>query len=394
MDVAHLLLGGLGVAVGAVGGGLALRAAGALERARREASTLRDRLDARDAEARRETDAYRAIVESTPTAVVLFAESGRIALTNAAARDFLFHDSSVDGQNFLTMLAHAPEALRRAVLADGDELLTLESDGERETFHVSKHHFLLAGEPHALISVKPMGAAIAREENAGLKKAIRIIGHEIGNSMGPIASLLGSARVLATRPDPAVKLASVFDTVEERLRHLQSFLESYARFSRLPAPRLAAAAWGPTLDAVRAMWPRVRVAPAPQAPGHFDAAQIQQVVINLVKNAYEAGGREADVAVLVEQQREGGWRLSVLDRGAGMSDEVMRSALMPFFTTKPSGSGLGLALCREIVEQHGGRLRLARREGGGMSVSFWLPDRDRALPALSGSRVRLDLTRS
>jgi len=145
---------------------------------------------------------------------------------------------------------------------------------------------------------------------------------------------------------------------------------------------------------VRALWPRVRVGPAPEQPGYFDAAQIRQVVINLVKNACEAGGSEEDVAVAVERLSEGGWRLSVLDRGAGMSDEVMQSAFLPFFTTKPHGGGLGLALCREIVELHRGRLRLARREGGGLAVSFWLPDRETPLGALSGSRVRVDLTRS
>jgi hypothetical protein len=123
------------------------------------------------------------------------------------------------------------------------------------------------------------------------------------------------------------------------------------------------------------------------------AALIQQVLINLVKNAVEAGGPRTEVRVQVERPAEGGWRVTVLDRGPGMTDEVMRNALLPFFTTTPGGSGLGLALCREILEQHHGRLRLARRVEGGMAISFWLPDRERPLPALDpGSRIRLTLT--
>lgn len=390
----ELIVIALCAAAGVVGVVLAVRAGAVLVDARREADLLRERLAEQDGGPRRENAMLHAIVESTPTAVVLFAEAGRIVFTNAAARDLLFDGASVDGQNFLTMVAGAPEPLRRGLLAEGDELFSLENGEERETFHLSKRHFALGEEPHTLVSIKPVGVAIAREENAALKKVIRIIGHEVGNSMGPIVSLSSSARVLASRPDQSDKLVGVLETIGERARHLQSFLEGYARLARLPAPRPVPSPWGSLLDAVRAMWPRVQVGPAPDQPGYFDPAQIHQAVINLVKNACEAGGLEQDVAVTVDRRAEGGWRLSVLDRGAGMSDEVMQSALLPFFTTKPNGGGLGLALCREIVEQHRGRLRLARREGGGMAVSFWLPDRETPLRALTASRVRVDLTRS
>jgi hypothetical protein len=114
-----------------------------------------------------------------------------------------------------------------------------------------------------------------------------------------------------------------------------------------------------------------------------------------IKNAFEAGGPEGEVALEIDRPAEGGSRVMVLDRGGGMSDEALEGALRPFVTTKPSGSGLGLTLSREIVELHHGRLRLQRREGGGMMVSVWLPDREGALPtSLVASRVRLDLTRA
>jgi signal transduction histidine kinase len=151
-------------------------------------------------------------------------------------------------------------------------------------------------------------------------------------------------------------------------------------------------AWRPFLDQVRALWPELKIGAEPDRPGHLDPAQIQQVIINLVKNAYEAAGAGSEVGLMVEVPAEGGFKVTVLDRGPGMSDEALQNALFPFYTTKPTGSGLGLALCREIVDQHQGRLTLARRDGGGMVVSFWLPDAGGA--AAAASRARLTLTRA
>lgn len=100
---------------------------------------------------------------------------------------------------------------------------------------------------------------------------------------------------------------------------------------------------------------------------------MQQALINLLKNAHESGGPPAEVRLAVEPTGEGGVRFRVLDRGTGLSDEGMKKALLPFYTSKPGGSGLGLPLCREIVEAHGGRLRIERRAGGGTAVVCWIP---------------------
>jgi signal transduction histidine kinase len=90
---------------------------------------------------------------------------------------------------------------------------------------------------------------------------------------------------------------------------------------------------------------------------------------------------------------EGGHRVMVLDRGTGMSDAVLENAMVPSFTTKPGGSGMGLALCREIVDAHQGHLRIARRAGGGTAISFWLPPRERPPSVATLTRARLTLTR-
>src|SRR4051794_19183290 len=173
----------LGAAAGAAGLAVALRARWTLAAASTERAALRAQVTAHEAAARGHETLLHAIMESTATSVVLFADAGRIVFANAAARELLFDGKPVDGQNFLAMLARAPEALRLGLLAGGDELFTVEKDGERETFHLSKQALAWQGSPHTMMAIKPVGTAMAREENAGLKKVIRIIGHEIGNSL-------------------------------------------------------------------------------------------------------------------------------------------------------------------------------------------------------------------
>jgi signal transduction histidine kinase len=205
------------------------------------------------------------------------------------------------------------------------------------------------------------------------KKAIRVMNHEMNNSLAPIRSLVRSARTAIERPQHAHHLEGIFDTIEERATYLSEFLEGYARFARLPRPQKRPVDWREFLDGMRHLAAfRVRE-PLSDQPGLFDPSQMQQVLINLVKNAREAGSPEEDIEVAVEGAADGGAALVVMDRGRGMDEEVMRRALLPFYSSKPSGTGLGLPLCQEIVEAHGGRVRLQARAGGGMVVTCFLP---------------------
>jgi len=345
----------------------------------------------RDAGERRE-GLLRTVVETTPVAIVLFGEAGNIAFTNRSARELFFDGMAVEGQNFLSMITRAPASLRQALLSEGDELFSVEGAAGRETFHLSRRR-LDAGQ--TLIAVRSVTQEINRHEIESLKKVIRIIGHEINNSLGPIASFVSSARTILQRPEHHAKLPAMFERIQERTLHLQGFLDGYTKLAKIPPPKPAAVPWGPFLDGLRGFWPELQVGEPPARPGFFDRAQIQQVLINLIKNAYEASGPKDEVKLTVEAAEEGGCRILVMDRGPGISDEVLESIFVPFFTTKPTGSGLGLALSREIVELHQGRLGVARRDGGGLSVSVWLPDAPgTSVGALAASRARLTLTRS
>ena len=261
--------------------------------------------------------------------------------------------------------------MRQALAASEDSLFGVEMGNEEEYFHLSRRDFRLQGRPHRLYLVQRMTRELSRQEVAVWKRVIRVISHELNNSLAPISSLAHSGAVLAQRND-LTRLPAVFEGIGERVRHLHSFTSGYASFAKLPQPNPAPVAWGSFLDALR-MHCEFRLAgEVPDEPGNFDAAQIEQVLINLIKNAHESGSAPQDVTLAIQLLGQN-WRIEVVDRGPGMSDTVLAQALLPFYSTKRSGTGLGLALAREIIEAHGGRIGLANREGGGLRVAVSLP---------------------
>ena len=311
------------------------------------------------------------VVQNTPVALVLTDASGRVTYANIAARHLFNDGRTLHGLSFIELLSDSPEALRRAVEGGEDALLTVEMDGGEETFHLSQRSFRLQGRPHRLQLFRRMTRELSRQEVATWKRVIRVISHELNNSLAPISSLAHSGAELARRGD-TTRLPGVFATIGERARHLHGFIAGYASFAKLPAPQPVTIAWQPFLDGLSLHCKFQLRGSIPEQPGWFDAGQIEQVLINLIKNAHESGSAEDGVSLsLAAIGRD--MRIEVADRGPGMSETVLAQALLPFYSTKRSGTGLGLALAREIVEAHGGRIALANREEGGLRVSLMLP---------------------
>ena len=311
------------------------------------------------------------VIQTTPLALVLTNDGDAVLYSNSAARTLFSGGRRLEGARFSQYLERAPAPLREAIQRGGDTLFTFDA-GEPQVYHVSQRHFLLNAVPHRLLLLKQLTREINSQEVATWKKVIRVIAHELNNSLAPISSLAHSGQILVTAPDPD-QLARVFSTIEDRARHLASFIEGYAQFAKLPQPRLAPVSWEVLLERLRVVVAFRLVGSVPHRSASFDTAQVEQALINLLKNARESGA-EPDAIELSVEPAARGFTIEVRDRGPGFTQAALEHALVPFYSTKASGTGLGLTLCREIVEAHGGRLRIANRAGGGAVVTLWLPD--------------------
>jgi nitrogen fixation/metabolism regulation signal transduction histidine kinase len=310
------------------------------------------------------------MVQNTPVAMLLVAEAGPIVYGNIAARQLLNKGRKLEGHHLEAILQQAAMPLRDALDRGGDGLFSVGAEDEEEIYHLARRSFRLNGRAHELLLLRQITVELRRQEVQTWKKVIRVISHELNNSLAPVASLAHSGSELMRRGQYE-KLPTIFATIEERARHLEGFIRGYAHFAKLPLPRTEAIAWPDFVARLRSQIPFAVDGELPQAPAHFDMAQMEQALLNLLKNAHESGSPPDQVTLRV-RQLGGMLRIEVMDRGSGMSDAVLSNALVPFYSTKRSGTGLGLALAREIAEAHGGRISLGNREGGGLAVAMVL----------------------
>ena len=315
------------------------------------------------------------MVQNTPVAMLLVGDAssaGAIMYANLAARQLLNQGRKLEGHHLSDILESAAPALVEALARGGDGLFTAGDGGEdEEVYHLARRTVTLNGRRHELLLLRQLTQELRRQEVQTWKKVIRVISHELNNSLAPLTSLAHSGAELVRRGQTE-RLPQILQTIEERTRHLETFILGYARFAKLPTPRMEACDW--TLFVAR-LGAEVRFkleGILPADPGWFDPAQIEQALLNLLKNAHESGSPPHQVALHIKAG-VGMLRIEVADRGQGMNEAVLANALVPFYSTKRSGTGLGLALAREIAEAHGGRIALANREGGGLSVALILP---------------------
>ena len=311
------------------------------------------------------------MVQNTPVAMLLLDPGQRVVLGNLAARRMLGDGRRLEGRSLEELLREAPAAVGEAFARGGDGTFTVGDEDQEDIYHLARRMFRLNGRAHELILLRQMTAELRRQEVQTWKKVIRVISHELNNSLAPIASLAHSGAELLRRGQYD-KLPLALATIEERARHLEGFLRDYARFAKLPTPRGEPVPLASFVEKLRSQVDFAIEGVVPDEVVRFDPAQVEQALLNLLKNAHESGTAHDAVSMAVRRIGEG-WRIDVLDRGSGMNEAVLANALLPFYSTKRSGTGLGLALAREIAEAHGGRIALLNREGGGLCVSLVLP---------------------
>ncbi|HEY1793945.1 MAG TPA: ATP-binding protein [Opitutaceae bacterium] len=223
------------------------------------------------------------------------------------------------------------------------------------------------GRPHQLVVFGDLSRPLREEQLKSWQRLVRVLGHELNNSLAPIKSIaatLGAAVARRPRqPDLDQDLESGLGIISGRAESLERFLEGYTRLAKLPPPQASPCDLSALVRRVAALEQRlsVEVAPGPQVDLVADASQVEQAVINLVKNAVEASlDQKAEKVRLSLRVAAGSAEIWVEDNGAGI--EETSNLFVPFFTTKPEGSGIGLVLCQQIAENHGGSLALYNRD--------------------------------
>ncbi len=256
--------------------------------------------------------------------------------------------------------------------------LTRSFPGGSGRWGVSCSSFREGGVPHQLLVLTDLTRPLREEELQAWQRLVRVLGHELNNSLAPIKSIAGSLNSILER-DPMPEdwredMRHGLSIVGSRAESLQRFLSAYTRLAKLPPPALATVSVEPIVRRAAALEIRekVRVEAGPEVKVDADADQLEQALINLLKNAVEAGG-----PVSISWSRvvvAGGGQLEILVRDAGPGLANTANLFVPFFTTKPGGSGIGLVLCRQIAEAHGGTLDLGNNsEGPGCTAKLSLP---------------------
>jgi two-component system nitrogen regulation sensor histidine kinase NtrY len=312
------------------------------------------------------TALLRTVMEEIDVAIFAFDSNETLRLVNRAGQELLAQPAE-------RILGREAKDLDMSdcLVGDATRVMNRTFPGAAGRWGMRRTMFREGGLPHSLVVIADLSQPLREEELKAWQRLVRVIGHELNNSLAPIKSIAGSLTTMLKRdPKPAdwdEDMRSGLEIIESRAEGLNRFMQSYARLAKLPPPTKLPVSIGSLLRRVVALETRtsVTVVEGPEIVVQADAAQLEQVIINLVKNAVEAvpdAGQPGEPTCCVRagwRTLPGGVEIFVEDDGPGIANP--QNLFVPFFTTKPSGSGIGLVLCRQIAENHGGSLTLENR---------------------------------
>jgi nitrogen fixation/metabolism regulation signal transduction histidine kinase len=268
-------------------------------------------------------------------------------------------------------------------LTTGDRLVAFPANVSQTRWLVRRSSFRQNGVPHTLVVLSDVSRALREEERNAWQRLVRVLGHELNNSLTPIKSIAGTLRARISQPTVGSQerqdFARGLEIIETRAASLGRFLQAYRQLAQMPSPVLCKTKLSPIADRVAKLETRVevKVVSDPEVELLVDPDQFEQMLINLVRNAAEAAleltsasnkqvATSSTVALDIAPEVTVSWKvteadvvLTVEDNGPGLLDSG--NLFTPFYTTKPAGNGVGLVLSRQIVEAHGGTLDLSNR---------------------------------
>lgn len=326
-----------------------------------EVNALRETLRSQRLRALEATAILRRVMEEIDVAVFAFDGQHRLRLVNRGGERLL-------GQPSERLLGRTATELDVDDCLAGESPRTLDAafPGGSGRWEVRHSTFRQDGLPHQLLVLSDLSRVLRAEERSAWQRLVRVLGHEINNSLAPIKSLAGSLRSLTERParpaDWEQDLRSGLGVIEGRSEALARFMGAYARLARLPRPRMAPVDVGQWVHRVVALEDRgeIVVVDGPAIQIVADGDQLDQLLINLLRNAADAVTETAGRVSVGWRTSGAGVEVWVADEGPGLPDPG--NLFVPFFTTKENGSGIGLVLSRQIAEAHGGSLSLEQRE--------------------------------
>ncbi len=316
----------------------------------------RERLGALEA-----TALLRKVMEEIDVAVFAFDGTNHLRLVNRAGERILNQDAEC-------LLGRTAEALNLSECLEGNtpRIAQIEFPGKLGRWEIHRSNFREGGVSHQLLVISDISRVLRDEERQAWQRLIRVLGHELNNSLAPIKSVAENLVSILGRKDRADDwqddMRSGLNIIATRSDGLARFMSAYARLAKLPPPSMRPLEIGVLLRRVANLERRlpVQVLPSEDLEIEADPDQIEQLMINLLHNAVDAA-LETGGGVRVGWQRDrGGVEVWVQDDGPGVPNAA--NLFVPFFTTKPGGSGIGLVLCRQIAEAHGGTLTLENRE--------------------------------
>lgn len=322
---------------------------------------------------------FRNVMAEAGAAIFAFSSEHRLRLLNRAAAALLGHDEAF-------LLHRTAQELGIDDLVEGrsSEILTRSFLGVERRWFVRRNHFRLYSVQHLLLVMSEASEALRAEEQIVWQKIVRVLGHEINNSLGPIKSIADTLALTSVRielPDPFKQnLQRGLGIIAKRSGSLNRFLQTYTKLSKLPRPSPKIIDLKTILAEAIAMESRLPVTtvPGPSISILVDPDQLTQVLINLIRNAVDAvldrstHKLEPDQVTVSWQVERKDLQLWIRDRGIGLPDT--QNLFVPFYTTKNTGSGIGLVLSRQIIESHSGHLTIQnRKDGPGCEVNIKLP---------------------